>query len=290
MPQQPPPFGADGEPDGHLLPPRQRPDQQQAADIRTRDQEHKKHYRKCDLEHGTQLTRLVEWRFPQRQEPDVTTAVRRHIIRFQTLCHSGNLLLRLLSSHSRLKARETFNPKLATILQFVSARLKYLLHRNWNPELDWPAHKGAVKPFRRYANNRVLHTVEQLRLPDDFSIAMEALFPHPVTDHGHGMGVASRFLGGSEAPPQPGTDAERVKIIRRNDASGHAFGLVPKAERSSHDFVGNEVDKFAVVPEIDEFGPRDIRIGPACCLVAGDAIVSDQDEQPVLVGYSRERT
>ena len=175
---------------------RQRPDQQQIADVRARDEEHGDHHRERDAERGEQRPRVVEGGLPQREQLDASTAVRLRIVGFQSLRDRRDLRLRLLGRHPGLEPHESFDPAGAAVLQLVYAAVELRLHRHGHPELERIAHEGSVKSFWRDADNRVRQTGEHLCLPDDRWIAVEAFLPHLVTDYRHRMRIASRVFAG----------------------------------------------------------------------------------------------
>jgi len=53
---------------------RERSDEQQIADIRTRDEEHKTSYHERDSERRKQSARAIEWGLPQRKQLDAAPA------------------------------------------------------------------------------------------------------------------------------------------------------------------------------------------------------------------------
>src|SRR6266481_3269947 len=62
--QQPASTRTDSEPDGHLMPSRERLDQQEIADVGAGDQQDKNDHDEHDFESGEQSARIVEWRLP----------------------------------------------------------------------------------------------------------------------------------------------------------------------------------------------------------------------------------
>src|SRR5439155_13597702 len=158
-----------------------------------------------------QRARVVEWSLPQGEQSYAAAAVRRRIIVLQALCDRGYLGLGLLRSDARFEPHEALDPAGAAIFQFVSARGESLLHRYRDPELHGPADERAVETLRRNADYRVRHTVEHLRPADDRRIAVEPLIPHLVANDGNGMSITAEILGGFEAPPEDGTNSQRIE-------------------------------------------------------------------------------
>src|SRR5215831_19044226 len=103
---------------------RERPDQQQVADIGARDQKHKDYDSEHDPERWQQSSRAVERRLPQGPEPEPAAAIGRRIIIFQAFRHGGKFLLGLPKSDTRLQPGVPFNPTLAPVFEFVTAGLK----------------------------------------------------------------------------------------------------------------------------------------------------------------------
>ena len=163
--QQPAATRPHRQPHRHLMPARNRPDQQQIPDVCARDEQHKNHHRDHDFQRGQQRARIVERRLPQRPQLNAAPAVRLWIFSFQSLRRRRDLLLRLRLSRA------------ATVLQFVPARFKDFLHRRRHPELHRPAHERPVKSLWLNPHDGVDHTVEPLGLPDDLRISL--VFPHP---------------------------------------------------------------------------------------------------------------
>src|SRR6185369_4609873 len=96
----------------------------------------------------------------ERKKLNPSSAIRRRIIGFQTFRNTRELFLCLFTSDTGLEQRKSFDPARAAVLQFVSARLKGLLHGNRNPELDETANECPVKAFRRDADDRMPDAIQ----------------------------------------------------------------------------------------------------------------------------------
>ena len=78
---------------------------------------------------------------------------------------------------------------------------------------------------------------------------------------------------------------DRVEVVRRDDASGRAFGAIADAERGPRDLFGDErIDQRAAAPQVEPVGPRHVLIDRCTALRCRDRV------QPVLVGDQRIRT
>ena len=95
----------------------------------------------------------------------------------ETLRDRVEFSLRLLTSDAWFQKRVTLNPARAAVFEFVAGGIKCLLHRRRHPEVEGVSDEGAVEFFRRDANDRVLHTVEELRFADDVRVALVPVLP-----------------------------------------------------------------------------------------------------------------
>src|SRR5262249_41075933 len=230
---------SEGEPNRHLLPPREVPHQQEIADVRAGDQQHKEHYSERDFQRRQQSSGVVERSLPQGEQFDAAATVRGWIIILQPSGHGRNFLLRLGESHTGLESHKTFNPARAAIFQLVSGCNKFLLHRSGDPEVKGITHEGAVKAFRRDADDGVRHAVEALGLADDFRIASETVLPQAITDYDYGMGVAAAALLGPKGAAENRRHSNGVKIVRRYYTASCDLGSVPDAECGPADLFRN---------------------------------------------------
>src|SRR5262249_17985201 len=139
-----------------------------------------------------------------------------------------------------LESDESLDPARAPILQLVSGRVEQLLHRGRDPELHRPAHESSVEVPRSNADDRVRQAIEQLSLAYYTRISVESLFPQLITDHRDRVRVASEILRGFEAAPENRPNSERLKIVGRYDAGGHALGSIAETQRGSRDPVRDE--------------------------------------------------
>ena len=62
--QEPATVGTDRDANGHFMAARERPDEQQVADVGTGNQENKNHYGEHDAEGWKESAGIVEWRLP----------------------------------------------------------------------------------------------------------------------------------------------------------------------------------------------------------------------------------
>src|SRR5260370_40107677 len=94
------------------------------------------------------------------------------------------------------------------------------------------------------------------------------------------MGVPPRVLSRLESAPKNGMDPDRIKIIRRYDASSGDLGAVANAERRPHNFrYKNCVKQRATPLQVDEIWPGNTSI------VGFAARRPGKDEKPFLVPY-----
>ena len=191
MSDQPETSGADRQANRHLLLPRERPDEQQIADIGAGDEQYRQHDDERDGQRRQQSARVVERGLPQREEPDAAAAIGLGEIRFEAAGDGRHFGLRLLDRHTRFEPDEAFDPARAAILELVDSGVELRLHRRRNPELKRVTDEGAVKPFRRHADDRVRQAVEHLSLADDSGIAVEPFLPHLIADDGDRMRAAA---------------------------------------------------------------------------------------------------
>ncbi len=131
--------------------------------------------------------------------------------------HAANEAITTTSSANpkaiRFEKCISFDPTRSAVFQLVTG-VESLLHRDRNPKTEGISDEGAVKFFRRDADDRVLNPVEILRSADDVRIAAVTILPRPVSDHRHGMRLATFTFLRCEAAPENGLYSERVEIIR----------------------------------------------------------------------------
>ena len=72
------------------LPPRERPDEHEIADVRARDQEHEERHDGGDLERRVEPARAVEGRLPQRGQLDLPALVDVRVLRFEPIRDGGS--------------------------------------------------------------------------------------------------------------------------------------------------------------------------------------------------------
>src|SRR5215467_3416423 len=115
------------------------------------------------------------------------TAIRLRIIFFQPLRNCVKLSVRLLTCYAGFEKRVAFDPTRTAVFELVTRRIERLLHRDRHPKTERISDEGAVKFFRRDADDRVLNPVEILRSADDVRIAAVTILPRSISDHGHRM-------------------------------------------------------------------------------------------------------
>ena len=161
------------------------------------------------------------------------TAVRFWIIIFQSPRDRRQLLLRLVCGDARFQKHEALERARVAIFQLVSRRVKDLLHRYRDPELERDSDEGTVKIFRRNADDRVLNAIQILRFPDNLWVTLITVLPHLVADDCDWMRIAPDAFVRREAAAQNRTHAERIKIVRSNETADRALGPVADAQRCS---------------------------------------------------------
>ena len=184
------------------------------------------------------------------------TAIRFRIIFFQPLRNCVKLSVRLLARNARFKKCVAFDPTRTPIFQLVTG-VECLLHGNRHPKTEVISDEGAVKFFRRDADDRVLNPVEILRSADDIRIATVTILPGLITDHGHWMRVATFTFLGPEPAPQNRFYSERVEIICRDNCARRAFSAIADAQRRAHNSIDDErLKERGILFVIEEFGIR----------------------------------
>src|SRR5258708_32155155 len=71
---------------------------------------------------------------------------------------------------------------------------------------------------------------EGLGLANHTWIAMKAVLPHLIADHGHWMRAAADVFTRLEPPAEDRPHAKRSEIVRRDHAAGGALGAIADAE------------------------------------------------------------
>ena len=138
----------------------------------------------------------------------------------------------LLTRYARFKKCVAFDPTRTPIFQLVTG-VECLLHGDRHPKTEVISDEGAVKFFRRDADDCVLNAIQHLRSADDVGIAAVTILPGLITEHGHWMRVATFTFLGPEAAAQNRFYSERVEIIRRHDCARCAFSAIANAQRSA---------------------------------------------------------
>src|ERR1700682_2768680 len=96
-------------------------------------------------------------------------------------------------------------------------------------------------------------------LPDDGRIAAKAVLPHLIADHRHRVRIPSGVFCRLESAPENRTHADRIKIVRVDDAAVRALGPVADAERGPRDLLRNEgIDQRAASLKIKKVWPRHV--------------------------------
>jgi len=110
---------------------------------------------------------------------------------------------------------------------------------------------------------------------------MIPILPRLVRDHRDGVRIPAGFLDRFEAAAQNRLDAERVEVIRGDDAAGGALRAIADGERGAEEPIGDEgLGEVGVPAQILE-----IRPGDSCARAAMDGRHRDH---PVLIGHGRE--
>ena len=144
---------------------------------------------------------------------DPECAVRLGIVVFQPLGDRGHLRLRLRDPQSGLQLGKALDPSGPAILQLVFAARKQRLHRSRRPKLERVAHARAVESFGCYADNRVLHAVQQLCSAEDVRVSAIPLLPCLVGDHRDRMRIVPNLFFRPEAAAQKRMNTERIEIV-----------------------------------------------------------------------------
>ncbi len=162
----------------------------------------------------------------------------------------------MCSSHPRLQPGEAFDPAGAAVLQLVAARLKPLLHRNRDPELNRVTNERTEKTFRSYADDGVRQPVQHLATANHIWVGIESLAPELIADNGDGVRIASEILFGQEPSAQNRMNPQRLEVVCRNHGTGRPLGTVADAESGCHQTVRNKaIDQFGALLVIQEVGP-----------------------------------
>ena len=192
----------------------------------------------------------------------------------------------MFDGHAALGAHEALDPALSAILELVHAGIELGLHGRRHPKLKRVADKRPVEPFRHHADDRERQAVERLRLPNDRRIAAKTVLPHLIADHDDRMCIASGVFTRLEPAPEHGMHADRIEIVGRDHAAGHALGAVTDAERRAGDFLGDErFDQRAVARQVLK-----VRPGHFDQRAAGTAVGARHGEEPILIHDERERS
>src|SRR5205807_6010089 len=123
------------------------------------------------------------------------------------------LSISLLTRHAGFEKGVAFDPTRAPVFQLVTGRVERLLHGGRHPKAERIANKGAVKFFRRDADDRVLNPIKDLSSANDVRIAAIAIFPRLITDHRDWMRVTPRAFFRFEPAAENRLHPERVEII-----------------------------------------------------------------------------
>ncbi len=186
-------------------------------------------------------------------------AIRLRIILLQSTGDTGQFLLRLSQRDAWFQEHEALEGTGTAIFQLVAGRIESFLHRQRHPELKRSSDEGAGECFRRDADDGVLDAIQILRLADDLRVALVTILPHLIADYCDRMGVAPHALFRPEATAQDWAHAERIKVVRRNETSECALGVIADAERRRNELVDDErLDQGAVFFEIDAIGMREL--------------------------------
>ena len=142
-----------------------------------------------------------------------------------------------------------------------------------------------MEPFRRDADDRMLNAVQNLGSSDNGRIEIVAIFPGLISDHRHGMRIASSSFFGSKSATEDWFYSECVELIRRDYSHRCALGAVADAERRTGDAIDDErLKKRGVSFKIDEVRIRE-------SVVFGDAARrADERKHLVLMRHERIRT
>ena len=284
---EPHPAGADRHADRHFLLARQRPQEQEVADVGAGDEQHGDDHAERDGERRQHRTGVVKGRLPQRIQLDAAAAVGLRIGVLESAGDPRQFCLCLLDRDAGLQAYEALDPSRAAILEFVDAAIELRLHRRGHPELERVADERAVETLRRHTDDGVRHAGEHLRSADDGRIAVEPLLPHLIADDSYRMRVATDVLARLEAASENGMHADRVEIVRRHHAAGRALRAVADAECRAGDLVADEcIGQRAAAFEILEVGPRHIVAAPAC----DTAVRAGHRDQSILIDHERKGT
>ena len=287
LPDEPHPAGADRHADRHFLLTRQRPHEQQVADVGAGDEQHGDDHAERDGEGRQHRTGIVEGRLPQRIQLDAAAAVCLRIGALESAGDRRQFGLFLVDRDAGLQPYEAFDPARAAILELVHAGIKLRLHRRGHPELEPVADEGAVETLRRHADNGVRHAGEHLCFANDGRIAVKALLPDLIADDRHGMRVAADVLACLEASSENGMHADRVEIIRRHHAAERTLRAIADTECRAGDLIGDEgIGQRAVPFEILEVGPRHIVTAQPC----GTAVRTSHRDQSILIDHERKGT
>src|SRR5262249_5726760 len=169
--------------------------------------------------------------------------------------------------------------------QLVPARVEHFLHRRRHPELELVADERAVKPLRRNANDDMRHAVEADRRPNGFWIVREPPLPELIADDDDRVRIAADVFARVKAASHNRLYAERIEVIRRDDAARYALGfLIHESERRAVDPVRDErLNRRSAPLEVLEVRPRNVSALRPFRHRAGD------DEDAVLVAHQRIR-
>ena len=168
------------------------------------------------------------------------------------------------------------------VFELVASGFEDFFHRCGDPELERVADEGSQETFGRDADDRMLHTIEELCPADDIRIAMVAILPGLIADHRSRMGVATYVVAAFEEASHHRADAERLEVVCRNNAAGSALGTVADRERGPENPIRDQsIKQRAVLLEIQEVRPGETG--------AAVPVGSSEGDHPILIPDERIR-
>ena len=234
---------AEREAHGDLPLPRRRACDEQARDVRARDQQHADD----DPEEQPQRLRqlLADRRAAlrgrqQRHLPfqELLARVRRrvaergflHFLLEQAMEERLQRGERLLERDAGFQAAEDVHPPAAPVVHVVPVRRHLRLHHHRHADARHVADVDAVESGLRDADDRELRVVHRDRLADHVRIAAEAIAPVRVAEHRDRAVAALAIVVGADDAPDGRADAEHLEERARHELARHALGLALDAD------------------------------------------------------------
>ena len=269
--------GADRHSDRHLTPPRHRASEQQARNVRARDQEHQDHCRREQPEHrprpradagaiterhGGRAQVTVRFRVHRRQPPADYIERRGRVRDGRAILHAPHH-----AQPPRIPDVEHAGAPQAPPDRAGRRRAHFLLQRHGDPKFRHGAEDRPRESARRDADHPVRVAVQRDRAADGAGVAAEAALPQPVRQHRHAGRRANAVLVRGECTACDCTNSGHVEVVAAHDLAADSLGHSVDVERQADAGKRREAAEHAAVAQVDVVR---IRRGPQ--LIAGAGI------------------